>query len=83
MADDVLSEKLDMLIKLQAHLAVASLSSQKEKILFLGKVGLGPKAIAEILGTTPNTVNVALSTARKDGTLRKTKPKGEVENGEK
>lgn len=69
MTDEIV-EKLDTLIRLQAHLAVSELGSQKEKIEFLGRAGLGPKAIAEILGTTPNTVNVALSAARKAGTLK-------------
>lgn len=71
MMDELIAQKLELLIRLQAHLAVIDLPSQKEKILFLGRVGLGPKDIADILGTTPNTVNVALSTARKEGTLKK------------
>lgn len=31
----------------------------------MGSVGFSPKRIAELLGTTSNTVNVALSNARK------------------
>jgi len=71
MTDELIAQKLDTLIRLQAHLAVGGLASQKEKILFLGRVGLATKEIAEILGTTTNTVSVALSNARKDGSLKK------------
>ncbi len=46
-----------------------SASSQTEAILELGRAGFGPKRIADLLGTTPNTVNVALAKdrARKKG----------------
>ncbi|MGE0501255.1 MAG: sigma factor-like helix-turn-helix DNA-binding protein [Rhizobiaceae bacterium] len=82
MVDELIAQKLDTLIRLQAHLAVGNLPSQKEKILFLGRVGLGPKDIADILGTTPNTVNVALSTARKEGTLKKRTAQKDESNGQ-
>jgi len=42
---------------------------QKDRIALLDRAGFAPKAIAELIGTTPNTVNVALSA------LRKAKPK--------
>ncbi|PLP59491.1 hypothetical protein CYK37_09210 [Mesorhizobium loti] len=71
MADEQIAQKLDTIIRIQAHLAISGLGSQKEKILFLGRAGLGPSDIADILGTTSNTVNVALSNARKEGTLKK------------
>lgn len=80
MADD-LSAKLDTLIRLQAHLAVSGLSSQKEKVLFLGRVGLAAKEIADILGTTTNTVSVALSNARKDGILKRGGSKQSPQDG--
>jgi hypothetical protein len=63
MSDD-LGEKLDILIKLQAHALVASMESAKDKILFLSKTGLRPALIADIVGTTSNHVNVTLSNAR-------------------
>lgn len=62
---DELSEKLDILIKLQAAALTASFDSVKDKILFLNKAGLRPKLIAEIVGTSPNHVNVTLSKERK------------------
>jgi len=66
MTEDI-SQKLDILIKLQAAALTAQMESSKEKIMFLSKAGLRPTLIAEILGTTTNHVNVALSQARKPG----------------
>jgi hypothetical protein len=60
-----IAEKLDILIKLQAAALTASMDSSKDKIVFLSKAGLRPTLIADIVGTTPNHVNVTLSTARK------------------
>ena len=81
MADGDLAAKLDTLIRLQAHVAVAGLSSQKEKILFLGRVGLSAREIAEVLGTTTNTVSVALSNARKGGAIKRIGPKQDSTEG--
>jgi CRP-like cAMP-binding protein len=64
----VLAAKLDMLIRLQATAMVDRLGTQREKIAFLSKVGLTPKAIADILGTTSNTVSVALAKMKKGAT---------------
>lgn len=64
MADDI-SEKLDILIKLQAAALTAGMDSIKEKILFLSKAGLRPTLIADIVGKTTHHVNVTLSEARK------------------
>jgi hypothetical protein len=64
MADDI-SDKLDILIKLQAAALTAPMGSTKEKIMFLAQAGLRPTLIADILGTTANHVNVALSQGRK------------------
>ncbi|WP_342725655.1 hypothetical protein AAFG07_01265 [Bradyrhizobium sp. B097] len=64
MNEEVL-ERLDILIKLQAAALTAPMESSKDKILFLSNAGLGPTLIANILGTSTNTVNVTLSKARK------------------
>ena len=64
MADDI-SEKLDILIKLQAAVLTVNMESIKEKILFLSKAGLRPTLVAEIVGTSANHVNVTLSKVRK------------------
>lgn len=65
MADDDVSAKLDILIKLQAAALTRSMEATKDKILFLAKAGLRPALIAEIVGTSPNHVSVALSKERK------------------
>jgi hypothetical protein len=67
---DEISEKLDLLIKLHAAALTSNLESTKDKILFLDRVGLRPVMIAEIVGTTHNHVNVALSQARKKTTKK-------------
>lgn len=64
MSED-LGEKLDVLIRLQAATLTANIESSKDKIIFLARVGLKPKLIAEIVGTTTNHVNVTLSKERK------------------
>ena len=63
--DNEVLEKLDTLIRIQALLAVRSMDTQKEKIVFLYGAGIKPKDIAMILGTTPNTVNVAMANHKK------------------
>ncbi len=62
---DEVAAKLDQLIRIMAIQLVNDLESSKEKILMLGRTGLAPKDIADILQTTPNHVNVTLSKARK------------------
>lgn len=75
MSDDI-SEKLEILIKLQAAALTNAMDSSKDKIVFLSKAGLRPTLIAEIVGTTTNHVNVTLSTARKSNDTRKRKRNG-------
>jgi len=58
------ANKLDTLIRLTA-IGLFGDKSQKEKIELLMTAGLQTKEIAELLGTTPNTVSVALSGLRK------------------
>lgn len=60
-----ISDKLDTLIRIQALLAVRGIEKQKDKIVFLYGAGIRPKDIASILGTTPNTVSVAMATHKK------------------
>lgn len=62
--EQALLDKIDVLIRLQAVTSVAGFESQKDKILFLSGAGISPKDIAEILGTTANTVNVTLAKSR-------------------
>jgi DNA-binding CsgD family transcriptional regulator len=63
-----LKKKMELLVRLFAiHLVNGK--SQREQIRLLSIAGMGPKDIADLLGTTPNTVNVALSALRKKGNL--------------
>lgn len=60
---DILHE-LKIIKKLLAQNLLSG-SSQTKQISKLNSIGFQPKEIAEILGTTPNTVNVALNRLRK------------------
>ena len=60
-----LSERLDILIRLMALAIAPEAMPLKDKALRLSKAGMTPKAIAELFDTTPNTVSVALSTAKR------------------
>lgn len=63
-----LAGKIDMLTRLFAVQLVNG-KNQREQIRLLSIAGMGPKEIADLIGTTPNTVNVTLSTMRKKGEL--------------
>ena len=54
---------LDILVRLRVQEACAG-RSQKDSIILLDSVGCHPTEIAEILGTTTNSVNPTLSRAR-------------------
>ena len=63
--DDRILERLDELVRLMAIVAKRG-ARQTEIIHELGDQGFGPKRIAELLGTTPNTVSVALHKKRRE-----------------
>lgn len=65
-----LSKKLDLLTRLTALSLIAD-KQQQEQIILLSRAGFQPKEIAEIVGTTSNTVNVSLSKHRKKKARRK------------
>ena len=56
---------LERIVRLLTILVTKDLDQQKDKITMLHGAGFTPKEIAEFVGTTPNTVNVALSSMRK------------------
>jgi DNA-directed RNA polymerase specialized sigma24 family protein len=58
--------KLDTLIRLFAMTVMKGLDSVKEKAVVLSKAGLSPKEIAVLCDTTPNTISVALSQAKRE-----------------
>jgi len=57
--------KMDLIVRLLAINLVKDLKVQKDKIIALSSFGFGPSDIAKLLGTTPNTVSVALSEIKK------------------
>jgi DNA-directed RNA polymerase specialized sigma24 family protein len=59
--------KLDILIRLLALSAVSDNQPLRENAVRLQRAGLTPKEIAILCDTTPNTVSVALSTAKRRG----------------
>jgi DNA-binding NarL/FixJ family response regulator len=63
-AINTITDKLDTIIKLMILIATND-KSQSEQIWLLSAAGLQPKEIANILGTTPNTVRVMLFAMRK------------------
>jgi len=56
------------IVRLLAIQVRRSSANQGETILDLSRAGFGPKRISELLGTSSNTVNVALT---KDRALRR------------
>lgn len=66
--EDIKKELLEELkqIKRLLIMLVIKEQSQKESIKMLSSFGFQPKEIADLIGTTPNTVNVTLSRIRKE-----------------
>jgi hypothetical protein len=60
------TEELVRLLAIQVRL---QLGSQTEAIIEMGRVGFGASRIAGLLGTTSNTVNVALNRAKREGRI--------------
>jgi DNA-directed RNA polymerase specialized sigma24 family protein len=73
-SDDRLVELMDRAVRLLTLLVTRGLplkeQTQKEQIKLLSSVGFKPREIADLLETTPNTVSVALSTARKQAAAK-------------
>ena len=58
-------EPIEEVVRLLAIQLRRETESQAQAIEELSRAGFGPTRIAELLGTTPNTVNVAISNAKK------------------
>jgi DNA-binding CsgD family transcriptional regulator len=65
--DDVCQQVLDQLTAIKRLLSMVATKgmTQREQVASLSRVGFAPKEIAELLGTTGNTVNVTLAKLRK------------------
>jgi DNA-directed RNA polymerase specialized sigma24 family protein len=59
-------EKLDQILRILVA-AVSRGLKQREQIAMLDRAGFSPKAIAELIGTSSNTVRVELVGLRKAG----------------
>lgn len=59
-----IAERLDRLTNLVA-IGLLGGKTQREQIRLLSKGGFPPREIAELVGTTPNTVRVELTAIRK------------------
>ena len=66
--------KLDVLVRLVA-VGLCEGKAQSEKIVLLDLAGLPPMSIAELIGTTSNTVRVTLSGLRKKAKGKSTRKK--------
>jgi len=64
--ESALEGKIDILIRLMALNLIDDRLPLKENAGRLSRAGLGPKEIAALCNTTPNTVSVALSTAKRE-----------------
>jgi DNA-directed RNA polymerase specialized sigma24 family protein len=62
--EDSVLTKLDNLLRVLT-VSVTKGMKQAEQIALLDRAGFPPKEIANLIGTTGNTVNVALSNLRK------------------
>ncbi len=62
-----INEKIDIIVNLLALNLVKDAKNQKDKIINLYSFGFTPSQIAKLLGTTPNTVSVAVSEIKKKG----------------
>jgi DNA-binding CsgD family transcriptional regulator len=66
--NEVVSE-LRKITRMLAWIGTKDLS-QKDKIVTLSGLGLQPKEVADLIGTTPNTVSVTLSNLRRAGSKK-------------
>jgi len=68
--EDEILQELRRISKLLA-LTVTRDMKQREKIELLSGIGFQPKEIADLIGTTPNTVSVILAGIRKKAKAKK------------
>ena len=74
-------KKIDRVLQLLGMVAVKGLS-QTDQIATLSRVGFSPKEIAGVLGTTANTVRVALVSIRRAGRQKKKRPVLRIQEGQ-
>lgn len=67
--EELILFKVDSLLRVQTLAATRGMK-QGEQIAFISRAGFQPKEIAELIGTTSNTVSVALSKLKKGAASR-------------
>lgn len=68
--DQLILERVDKILRILAVLATKGMK-QRERIALLNQAGLKPKDIADLLGTSSNTVRVELVALRKSRAQRR------------
>lgn len=68
--EELLLNKTEKILRILAVIATKGLK-QREQIALLNRAGLQPKDIADLLGTSSNTVRVELVALRKAGSGKK------------
>ena len=68
--DQLILDRIDKILRILAVSATKGMK-QRERIALLNQAGLQPKDIADLLGTSSNTVRVELVALRKAGTSKK------------
>jgi DNA-directed RNA polymerase specialized sigma24 family protein len=63
--EELVTDRLDKLLRVATASATRGMK-QGDQIALLDRIGFPPREIADLIGTTSNTVNVALSTFRKE-----------------
>ncbi len=63
-ADELILAKIDQILRVLAVIATQNMK-QREQIALLNRAGLQPRDIADLLGTSSNTVRVELVSLRK------------------
>jgi DNA-binding CsgD family transcriptional regulator len=73
--DELILQRSDQILRILAAAATAGMK-QREQIALLNRAGLQPKDIADLIGTSSNTVRVELVALRKSkgGKGRKKSP---------
>lgn len=64
-----LISKMNTIIRLLMTNSLKDMKKQSDKIVFLSSLNLGPSDIADLLGTTANTVSVTLSKNKRKNKL--------------
>jgi DNA-binding CsgD family transcriptional regulator len=68
--EEAVLAKMDYLLRIHT-ISVTKGMKQNEQIALLNRAGLPPKEIADLIGTTANTVSVALAALRKSNAKKR------------